>query len=91
MVMSGPMIDPNQFDFSEMIAAESKIRTNCPVPKAADQALQASNKIRRSLQTLRENLIGCAECIEFSHCKLSEHFNHLVDQAIAEIIEEWGW
>jgi hypothetical protein len=91
MVMSGPLIDPCQFDFSEMPEADSIIPTNCPVPTSAAQALQASKKTRQSLQDLRENLIGCADCTAFERCKLSEHFNQLVDRAIAEISEEWGW
>jgi hypothetical protein len=64
---------------------------DCLIPMAADQALAACVSMRVALQKLRDRLISCYQCSAFDDCHLHEHFNLLVDQAIEEINEDWGW
>ncbi len=63
----------------------------CSMPLAANQALQACKTTRFALQELRECLIACPDCPAVDRCELHEHFSLIIDQAVAGVIDEWGW
>ena len=90
MEMNSYEKNADQLDFSGLSEARSAIQ-NCPIAQSADKALRASKATRLALHRLRESLINCTSCPIYGSCELGEHFNLLVDQAVAEIIEEWGW
>ena len=81
----------DQFDLSGLPENGVSAIQNCPIAQYTEQAQRASKATLLALQRLRECLINCASCPDSRSCELHEHFNLLVDQSVAEIIEEWGW
>ena len=85
-------MDNDQFDLSNLPESAISGIQYCPIARFAHQALHASKTTQLALHNLREScFINCANCPVSRSCELSEHFNLLVDQAVAEILEEWGW
>lgn len=64
---------------------------HCPVTQQANNVLRSTKETRRALRRLRQSLMNCDRCSAIEHCELRDHFNMQVDQAIAQINEEWGW
>jgi len=91
LAMSGRFEDGDRFEASLNAGSAAAMELNCPISLAANQALRACKTARCALQNLRECLFKCPDCAAVENCELHEHFNQLVDQAVAAIREEWGW
>ena len=63
----------------------------CSIEYSASRALRACKTSQQNLRVLRENLFHCPTCPDAAGCELYEYFSMLIDQAVAGIIEEWGW
>jgi len=89
--MSSFTEDNNSFGSPGMHENTKPVLHNCSISLAANQALRACKATRVALQQLRENIFNCPHCPAVEDCELPEHFNLLVDQAVSNLIEEWGW
>jgi len=89
------MSEPNKFksESADPDAVEKATFSmqHCPVNQYANNVLRSSKETRRALRRLRQILMNCDICPAIEQCDLREHFNMQVDQAIAQINEEWGW
>jgi hypothetical protein len=91
LAMSNLVEDSNRDAESDFQGSTHSTILNCSITLAANQALRACKTTRSALQRLRDSLITCPNCPAVERCELHEHFNLLVDQAVAAIHEEWGW
>jgi hypothetical protein len=89
--MSSWFEDGDRFEVPSSPGSAAAMMLNCPITLAANQALRSCKTTRCALQNLRDCLINCPDCPAVANCELNEHFNQLVDQAVAAIREEWGW
>jgi len=85
MVMVNPKSEHNQ------LPGNSPPIDICELPEITLQVLDACKHTQQALLGMRETLIACFECQYSEQCLLSERFQQLADQAVAEITEEWGW
>ena len=63
----------------------------CPLPEITSRVLEACKHTQLRLLQMRETLMSCFECPFNERCLMSEQFQQLADQAVADISEEWGW
>ena len=89
--MSSFSEDNNQFVSPGLHETAKPVLHNCSISLAANQALRTCKATRSALQQLRESIFNCPHCPAVEDCELHEHFNLLVDQAVSNLIEEWGW
>ena len=89
--MSSIIQDNNSFSSPGLHETAKPALHNCSIAQAANQALRACKATRGALQQLRESIFNCPHCPAVEDCELPEHFNLLVDQAVSNLIEEWGW
>jgi hypothetical protein len=82
---------PYNFNGSNPDDEDSAGSQDCPVMEQANIALKSSEETRQDIRLLREALLDCSSCPEFSRCELQEKFSLQIDLVIAEINEEWGW
>lgn len=85
MVMVNPKNEPTQ------LPGDDPPKDACPLPEITFRVLEACTHTQRALLEMRETLISCFECPFNEQCLMSEQFQQLADQAVAEITEEWGW
>ncbi len=89
--MSSFIENENRFGSPGSHETSKSALQNCSISLAANQALRACKTTRGALQHLRESIFNCPLCPAVEDCELHEHFNLLVDQAVSNLIEEWGW
>ncbi|MFN2213536.1 MAG: hypothetical protein ACK2UM_02220 [Anaerolineales bacterium] len=78
-------------EFSGLAEETSLLNPACQIACLFDQVQRSCAATRDLLSQFREALISCSQCPTSVCCELSEQFNLLVDQAVSNIIEEWGW
>lgn len=61
----------------------------CPVRVSTRRVTSQSRDLKRALRRLREDLRACRRCQRAASCSFLKAFNAQVDQAIAEVVEEW--
>lgn len=80
----------NACDERERIAGPQRSRANCPVRKDAEQTVKLGGETLRALRRLRRQFRYCHACIDFDDCPVRAEFHAAVDQALAELYEEWN-
>ncbi len=85
MVMVNPKNEPTQLPGDDLPVDA------CLLPEITFRVLEVSKHTQQALLEMRETLISCFECPFIERCLMSEQFQQLADQAVADISEEWGW
>ena len=69
----------------------TKHRTHaaCPVRISARRVSRMSSDLRLAIRRLRRDLNACRHCDRADDCPLLAALHAQVDQAIAEVLEEW--
>jgi hypothetical protein len=62
----------------------------CPVLAKAKQALASGQEFLRALRGFRSSLQRCEACPVLEDCPMQTDLQSQINQAIAEITEEWG-
>ncbi len=64
--------------------------TNCPVIREAHDILSCEEELTRKMRHFRSTLKRCRRCPLKGNCEGLKMVDQAIDQALRQVIEEWG-